>query len=45
MSRLQYLDLSMAGVPVDVLESLFGLCTDLRKISLENLEVSEKVCK
>ena len=45
LSRLQYLDLSMAGVSTGVLEDLFDVCRDLRKVSLENLEVTEKVCR
>ena len=45
MSKLQYLDLSMAGVSTDVLEDLFDVCRDLRKVSLENVELNEKICR
>jgi len=34
----------MAGTTPDVLEQIFATCKDLRKISLENLEVNDKVC-
>ncbi|XP_045158401.2 S-phase kinase-associated protein 2-like isoform X2 [Mercenaria mercenaria] len=44
LSKVQYLDLSMAGTSPEVLEEIFSICKDLRKISLENLEVNDKVC-
>ncbi|XP_067677623.1 S-phase kinase-associated protein 2-like [Haliotis asinina] len=44
MYRVQYLDLSMAAIGVDTLEQLFSVCTDLKKISLENAELSDNIC-
>ncbi|XP_050402090.2 S-phase kinase-associated protein 2 [Patella vulgata] len=44
MSSLQYLDLSMATVSTDILEQLFSICHNLRKISLENCQLNEKIC-
>ena len=35
----------MAGVSTDVLEDLFDVCRDLRKVSLENVELNEKICR
>ncbi|XP_060607186.1 uncharacterized protein LOC132759440 [Ruditapes philippinarum] len=34
----------MAGTGPDVLEEIFSICKDLRKLSLENLELNDKVC-
>ncbi|KAL3868250.1 hypothetical protein ACJMK2_041081 [Sinanodonta woodiana] len=44
LSRIQYLDLSMAGITTNVLEEFFCICKDLRKLSLENCEVNDKIC-
>ncbi|XP_069128051.1 S-phase kinase-associated protein 2-like [Argopecten irradians] len=45
LSKVQYLDLSMASVPVPVLEELFSVCRDLKKISLEHCQLSDEVCQ
>ena len=42
---MQYLDLSMAGAGPDVLEEIFSICKDLKKVSLENLELNDKICR
>ncbi|XP_025111094.1 S-phase kinase-associated protein 2-like isoform X2 [Pomacea canaliculata] len=41
--KLQYLDLSMAMVEPDLLVQLFSLCKELRKLSLENLQLNNAV--
>ncbi|OWF38166.1 S-phase kinase-associated protein 2-like [Mizuhopecten yessoensis] len=45
LSKIQYLDLSMASVPVSVLEELFSVCRDLKKVSLEHCQLSDEVCQ
>ena len=44
-SRVQYLDLSMATVSTEGLEQLFSTCYHLRKLSLENCEVNDTICR
>ncbi|KAK3577927.1 hypothetical protein CHS0354_034565 [Potamilus streckersoni] len=44
LSRIQYLDLSMASTTTSVLEEFFCICKDLRKLSLENCTVNDKIC-
>lgn len=43
-NKLQYLDLSSATIDLPSLEQLLSVCTRLRKLSLEHLEISETVC-
>ncbi|XP_059611918.1 S-phase kinase-associated protein 2 [Phlebotomus argentipes] len=44
-SKLQYLDLSMASVTVASLHQLLKTCRQLRKLSLEHLQLSDRVCE
>ncbi|XP_052774430.1 S-phase kinase-associated protein 2-like [Mya arenaria] len=44
LCKVQYLDLSMAGTSPEVLEEIFSICKELRKLSLENLQLNDKVC-
>ncbi|XP_041357689.1 S-phase kinase-associated protein 2-like [Gigantopelta aegis] len=44
LTKIQYLDLSMATITMNSLEELFSVCRDLRKISLENADVNEAIC-
>ncbi|XP_070195611.1 S-phase kinase-associated protein 2-like [Littorina saxatilis] len=43
MSRLQYLDLSMASINKEMLADIFAHCKQLRKVSLENVPVNDTV--
>ncbi|KAJ8306639.1 hypothetical protein KUTeg_017184 [Tegillarca granosa] len=45
LTKVQYLDLSMSSIPIPLLEELFAVCKDLKKISLEHCELSDKVCQ
>jgi len=44
-SKLQYLDLSMASIAVTCLESLMSTCRMLKKLALENCQLSDRVCE
>jgi len=44
-SKLQYLDLSMASIAVPCLESLMATCRQLKKLALENCELSDRACE
>lgn len=44
-TKLQYLDLSMASITTDGLVELFLRCRQLKKLSLEHVEVDDFVCK
>lgn len=43
--KLQYLDLSMAGIDVVSLAQLLGTCRSLKKLSLEAVRVNDNVCR
>lgn len=43
--KLQYLDLSMAGIDVVSLAQLLGTCRSLKKLSLEAVSVNDNVCR
>ncbi|XP_017142944.1 S-phase kinase-associated protein 2 [Drosophila miranda] len=43
-SRLQYLDLSMTSISRVSLRSLMSQCRQLKKLSLENAELSDEIC-
>lgn len=45
ISKLQYLDLSMATIPTSALVELLSHCTRLKKISLEHVPLNDAVCK
>lgn len=45
MTKLQYLDLSMAVINTTGLVELFSRCTRLKKLSLEHVPVNDAVCK
>lgn len=45
LTRIQYLDLSMAVISMDALMQLFSKCRQLRKLSLEHVHVNDAVCK
>ncbi|KAI0230577.1 S-phase kinase-associated protein 2 [Lamellibrachia satsuma] len=45
VSKVQYLDLSMATVSSEGLEELFSPCHLLRKLSLENCQLNTNVCR
>lgn len=45
LARVQYLDLSMAVISPDSLLQLFSKCRQLRKLSLEYVNVTDAVCK
>ncbi|ESO92396.1 hypothetical protein LOTGIDRAFT_162707 [Lottia gigantea] len=42
---IQYLDLSMAIVPPEILEQLFSLCHNIKKLSLENCKLTDSICR
>lgn len=44
-TKLQYLDLSMASVTTEGLVELFARCSQLKKLSLEHVELDDLVCK
>lgn len=44
LSKLQFLDLSMATVELSCLERILNSCRSLRKLSLENVPLSEACC-
>ncbi|ELU03262.1 hypothetical protein CAPTEDRAFT_136445, partial [Capitella teleta] len=44
LSKLQYLDLSMAVVSPQGLEEILATCQLLRKLSLENCHINDSVC-
>ncbi|XP_064626085.1 S-phase kinase-associated protein 2-like [Lineus longissimus] len=43
--QLQYLDLSMAVIKPEGLEEIFARCTKLRKVSLENCQLTDITCQ
>lgn len=43
--KLQYLDLTMAGIDVVSLAQLLGTCRSLKKLSLEAVPVNDNVCR
>ncbi|XP_037729818.1 S-phase kinase-associated protein 2 [Drosophila subpulchrella] len=43
-ARLQYLDLSMASISRSSLRTLISHCRQLKKISLENIELDDSIC-
>jgi len=45
ISKLQYLDLSMATIDVPCLEQLLSTCRHLKKLALEHVTLSEEACK
>lgn len=45
LTKLQFLDLSMAVISTDSLAQLFSKCRQLRKLSLEHVPVNDAVCK
>lgn len=45
VSKLQYLDLSVATISTQSLVQLFAKCHQLRKLSLEHVPVNDSVCK
>lgn len=45
MTKLQYLDLSMAVINTSGLVELFSRCTRLKKLSLEHVPLNDAVCK
>lgn len=45
LSKLQYLDLSMATISTGSLVELLSHCRHLKKLSLEHVPVSDQVCK
>lgn len=45
LARVQFLDLSMAVISTDSLTQLFSKCRQLRKLSLEYVNVNDAVCK
>ncbi|XP_064605504.1 S-phase kinase-associated protein 2-like [Liolophura sinensis] len=45
MCKVQYLDLSMADISTEGLSEMFGVCRDLKKISLENCVLNDTVCR
>uniref|UniRef100_A0A0L8II10 F-box domain-containing protein n=2 Tax=Octopus bimaculoides TaxID=37653 RepID=A0A0L8II10_OCTBM len=44
LSKLQYLDLSIANISVKGLGEILAKCHDLRKLSLESCDVDDAVC-
>uniref|UniRef100_A0A1E1XDG1 Putative s-phase kinase-associated protein 2 n=1 Tax=Amblyomma aureolatum TaxID=187763 RepID=A0A1E1XDG1_9ACAR len=45
MCKVQYLDLSMASISRSALCQLFARCTQLKKLSLEQCTVDDKICR
>ena len=45
ITRVQYLDLSMATITTEGLEELLANTHYLRKLSLENCEVNDAICR
>lgn len=45
MAKVQYLDLSMATISSTTLAQLFSKCHQLRKLSLEHVQLNDAVCK
>ena len=45
LTRVQYLDLSMATVDTSCLEHLLSQCQLLRKLSLENCPINDAICR
>lgn len=45
MTKLQYVDLSMAVINTSGLVELFSRCTRLKKLSLEHVPLNDAVCK
>lgn len=45
MAKVQYLDLSMATISPATLAQLFSKCHQLRKLSLEHVQLNDAVCK
>ncbi|ALC46051.1 Skp2 [Drosophila busckii] len=44
-TRLQYLDLSLATISLDSLQILMAHCRQLRKLSLEHVELNDEICQ
>lgn len=45
MSKIQFLDLSMATIETNTLAQLFSKCRYIRKLSLENVPMNDAICK
>lgn len=45
VSKIQFLDLSMATIETNTLAQLFSKCRYIRKLSLENVPLNDAVCK
>lgn len=45
MTKIQFLDLSMATITPNALIELFSRCKELRKLSLEHVPINDGVCK
>lgn len=45
ISKLQYLDVSMATIDISCLEQLLSTCRHLKKLALEHVTLSEEACK
>lgn len=45
LSKIQFLDLSMATIETNILAQLFTKCRYIRKLSLENVPLNDAVCK
>ena len=45
LSKVQYLDLSMAVISPHGLEELLASCQLLRKLSLENCQINDSICR
>lgn len=43
-SRLQFLDLSMTAIQPQALEEMLGVCSELRKLSLEHCTMTPAIC-
>ncbi|KAK7508241.1 hypothetical protein BaRGS_00000480 [Batillaria attramentaria] len=43
MAKTEVIDLSMAVISTDLLAELFGICHNLRRLSLENVELNENI--
>ncbi|XP_077531708.1 S-phase kinase-associated protein 2-like [Haemaphysalis longicornis] len=45
VSKVQYLDLSMASIEVSALSELLGSCSQLKKLSLEQCPLDDHICR
>ncbi|XP_052102634.1 S-phase kinase-associated protein 2-like [Mytilus californianus] len=45
LSRVQYLDLSMASITTPILQELLSVCTHLKKLSLEHCPLNDEICR